>query len=62
MKVRVAIIESEAGWGQRIDEIKTFGSMKVAEAFVEKYNKPNAEDWKKNGKVPNWYMKAEILS
>jgi hypothetical protein len=53
MKYAVQIIESERGWGQRVDETKTFKSLKKAKAFQEKFNKQNNLPY-----VPDWYMYA----
>ena len=55
-KVKVALIESEAGWGQRIDEIREFPSLAKAEAFVTKFNSHNKEEV-----TPKWYMFAQLI-
>lgn len=52
---KVHIIESERGWGQRIDEIKEFKTLAAAEKFVEEFNKKNNKDT-----VPDWYMYAQL--
>ncbi len=52
---KVHIIESERGWGQRLDETKEFDTYKEAEEFCTKYNASNDKDY-----VPDWYMRAEI--
>jgi hypothetical protein len=59
----VDIIESELGWGQRVDEVKTFDSKdygndadkayEAAAKFVKEYNSKN-----NLLAVPNWYMYA----
>lgn len=59
--VRVNIIESERGWGRKVDETKTFKTRAAAEKFVKKYNQKNEDDWKKTKTVPDWYMQAEIV-
>jgi hypothetical protein len=59
-KYRVKIIESERGWGQRIDEIKYFVTEKEAQDFVKEYNKTNDDNYAKTGMVPDWYMQAEF--
>lgn len=51
---RVDIIESERGWGQKIDEVKYFDNEPEAKAFVEEYNAQNPD-----GPAPDWYMQAE---
>jgi hypothetical protein len=56
MKTKVCIIESEAGWGQRVDEIKEFDTLELAQEFCKKFNEYNNQ---KN--VPYWYMYAEII-
>lgn len=51
---RVNIIESEQGWGQRIDEVKTFGEdYNKAKQFRDEYNAKNNLD-----EAPDWYMYA----
>lgn len=49
----VNIIESERGWGQQIDEVKTFMSFKEANEFVINYNKRNNKP-----STPDWYTYA----
>jgi len=34
----IEIIESEAGWGQRLDETKYFETYEEAEKFMKDYN------------------------
>lgn len=50
---KVTIIESERGWGQRVDEVKSFSSYEEAKQFQLKFNESNNEDF-----VPDWYMVA----
>lgn len=54
MQYRVNIIESEAGWGQRIDETRYFDTLAEATKFVKRYNSHNNKK-----EVPAWYMYAE---
>ena len=54
MKWQVTIIESERGWGQRVDEVKTFKTKAAADKFVKEYNAHNNK-----ATVPDWYMYAE---
>ncbi len=54
--VKVNIIESERGWGSKVDEVKEFATVELAEAFVEEFNSFNTEE-----KVPDWYQRAEIV-
>jgi len=53
MKFRVDIIESERGWGQKIDEQRYFDDANEAYEFVEKFNAKNNLPH-----VPDWYMYA----
>lgn len=53
MKFKVVIIESELGWGQRVDEELEFDTEKEADDYVAKYNKQNNLP-----EVPDWYMYA----
>lgn len=47
------IIESERGWGQKIDSTKIFDSKDEADKFVKEFNSRNTED-----SAPDWYMYA----
>ena len=51
---RVVIIESERGWGQRVDDVFYFTEADEAEKWVTQYNAVNALP-----EVPDWYMYAE---
>lgn len=57
MKTKVYIIESEVGWGQKVEETIEFDSRKLAVEFCrdynEKYNPPKY-------KTPDWYMYARV--
>lgn len=53
VKYQVDLIESERGWGSKIDETKYFDTLDEATAFVEKFNSQNDKDY-----VPDWYMYA----
>ena len=57
MKYRVDIIESERGWGSKIDETKLFDSESEAKAFVKEYN----EKYNTEQVAPDWYMKAKFV-
>lgn len=52
---KVVIIESERGWGQKIDEVKYFDNKEEAEKFVDDFNKDLPA-----GLAPDWYMMAYI--
>ena len=51
---KVAIIESERGWGQKVDDVKSFETYEKAKEFQLKFNESNNEDW-----APDWYMVAK---
>lgn len=51
---KVSIIESERGWGQKIDEVKYFDNEQDARKFVEQYNADLPD-----GPAPDWYMMAQ---
>jgi len=51
---KVAIIESERGWGQKVDEVREFKSYEDAKIFQLEFNKQNDKDC-----VPDWYMVAK---
>lgn len=53
-KFKVNLIESERGWGSRVDEVKEFDSYPEAEKFIEEFNAENTES-----SAPDWYMYAE---
>jgi hypothetical protein len=52
---KVNIIESERGWGSKIDDTKYFDSEESAKAFVKEYN----DKYNSQPGVPDWYMVAE---
>jgi hypothetical protein len=56
-KIKVNIIESERGWGQRVDEVKYFDTYEEALAFCKDFNKENTE-----AVAPDWYMYATIVN
>ena len=49
----VDIVESERGWGQRIEDTERFPSKEKAENFVKQFNSQNDKQ-----EVPDWYMYA----
>lgn len=53
---RVDIIESERGWGQKVDEVKYFDTEPSAKEFCKNYNARNNEN-----RVPDWYMRADYV-
>ena len=55
MKTKVSIIESERGWGRKVDSIKMFETYEEALAFAEEFNAQNTQTV-----APDWYMMAEV--
>lgn len=53
---RVDIIESERGWGQKLDEVKYFDNAQEAQNFCKKYNSMNTART-----APDWYMQANYV-
>ena len=51
VKYTAVVIESERGWGQRIDEIKEFDTPAERDAFIVDFNKNNNLP-----QTPDWYM------
>lgn len=56
MKTKVYIIESERGWGSKVDEVKEFDTPEEAAKFVKKYN----DEYRPSGPTPDWYMIAKL--
>lgn len=54
MKHIVNIIESERGWGRKIDERMEFDTWEEAQKYIKKFNSTNPP-----GPAPDWYMQAE---
>lgn len=52
---KVNIIESERGWGSKVDETKYFDSEESARKFVKDYNDKHNPP----GPTPDWYMIAD---
>jgi hypothetical protein len=50
---KVQIIESERGWGQKVEEIRKFSTLEEANQFKKEFNAENDLDY-----VPDWYMYA----
>lgn len=54
---KVNIIESERGWGQKIDETIYFSTEDKAKTYVREYN----DKYNPPGPAPDWYMIAEYI-
>ena len=58
-KFEAHIIESEAGWGAKVDEVKEFDTEAERDEFVRSYNEKHNPNLGKPGvPVPDWYMIA----
>lgn len=53
MPFLVTLIESERGWGQRIDDTIYFKEFEAAKNYVVNFNSKNNLNY-----VPDWYMYA----
>lgn len=53
-KHKVIIMESERGWGQRVDGVELYDTREQAEARISEVNAQNTETT-----VPDWYMYAQ---
>lgn len=54
---RVDMIESERGWGQKLDESIYFDNEAEARQYAIDYNlKHNNKDY-----IPDWYIRAEYV-
>jgi hypothetical protein len=51
---RVDIIESESGWGSKVDDTKYFDTEEDALTFCKEYN----DEYNPPGPTPAWYMIA----
>lgn len=56
MKTKVHIIESELGWGSKIDEVLEFDTRAEAEKYAKDYN----DKYNPPGPTPDWYMIAKV--
>ena len=52
---KVVIIESERGWGQKVDEVLYFDNESEARQYAIDYN----NKWNTATEVPDWYMRAD---
>ena len=51
---RVDIIESERGWGSKVDEVLYFDNEAEAREYVRTFNARNTA-----ATAPDWYMRAD---
>jgi len=54
LAVKIAVVESEAGWGRKIDDWMVCKSVEDAELFRTEFNSKNTSK-----SVPDWYMQVE---
>jgi hypothetical protein len=53
---QVDIIESERGWGSKIDQVKYFETESEAREFCREFNSSNTD-----AVAPDWYMQANYM-
>jgi hypothetical protein len=53
---RVDIIESERGWGSKIDDTIYFDNEAEAREYCQQFNSRNTE-----AVAPDWYMRADYV-
>lgn len=59
MTYRAYVIESESGWGSKVDETKEFATKLERDNWVKDYNdKYNPDMGKPGHRTPDWYMIA----
>lgn len=58
---RVDIIESERGWGQKVDESIHFDNAEEAIKYANDYNEKFNPPLKAGQPVPDWYMVARYV-
>ena len=58
METKVMMIESERGWGSRVDQIITFPTRAEAVKYANEYN----QKYNNQKEVPDWYIIAEVES
>lgn len=54
LAVKIPIIESEAGWGRKIDDWMVCLTNEDAKCFEEEFNSKNT-----SANAPGWYMQVE---
>lgn len=57
LMTKVFIIESEVGWGQKVDSTLEFSTKEEAEAYCREYNNKHNPIM---DKTPDWYMYAKM--
>lgn len=54
---KVLIIESELGWGQKVEDVLEFPTPEEAELYVREYNRKHNPPM---DRTPDWYMYAKL--
>lgn len=54
LATKIAVIESEAGWGRKVDDWMVCLSIEDAKTFEKEFNSNNTES-----STPDWYMQVE---
>ena len=52
--VKIPVVESESGWGRKIDDYMVCLSVEDAKKFEKEFNSRNT-----TSSAPNWYMQVE---
>ena len=52
--IKVPVVESERGWGRKIDDWMVCLTIEDAQAFKKEFNSENT-----SSTTPDWYMQAE---
>lgn len=58
---KAIIIESESGWGSRVDETLEFETKEERDRYVKEYNDKHNPPLP-GGRVPSWYMVAQACT
>lgn len=61
MKYKAIILESEAGWGSRVDETLEFDTEKERDDYVKDYNDKYNPSMNSGEPTPSWYMIAQAV-
>lgn len=52
------IVESERGWGSKVDEVLEFDTKEKRDEYIEQYNRKHNPGMYDSSPVPDWYMIA----
>lgn len=54
LAVKIAVVESERGWGRKVDDWMVCLSVEDANLYKKEFNAENVEE-----RTPDWYMQVE---